>query len=663
MPGEGAARAHRRRRTSAGARGLVALLTLLLVLALPATGRAQEVPQLTGPVTDLTDARVLARGRAEIDAALAELLRSHGVQLWVLFVESTDRRTVTAFADDVARRNSLGSNDALLVVALRDRTDALWRGSRSLERLTDRELEDVLSRRVEPLLARGDFPGAVVGAARGVGGAAAPEASGAGPAPTAPGDLSSGVMVVALLVLAGGGFWLWGAFSARRRARRAAEAREREIERLAHRANELLIQTDEALRDAQEEIGFAEAQFGEAEVVAYREATARGSEELKAAFVVRQRLDDDVPEDLDTRGRMVQEILDRATRAQALLAEQEQRIGELRDLERTAPEVLAALPAQLDALEARLPEAERTLAGLARYAERTWASVKNNADRVRELLSGAREAIGEGQRALSAADRSAAARSARTAQQAAGEIARLLDAVATLAASMRRAEETVRAQIVAAASDVQAARRALAVGGEAGLAGRMAGAETALAQAQREMTADRPDPLAAVQLAAQADAAADEILAVVKQEEERRERESRILLAQLQTAEASYDRAAAYVATRRRAVGWTARTRLAEAERHLARARALASDDPPSALAEARRAQELADDAFAAARRNLETLDPRGGWTGFPRGGLPIPFPFPTGGGWGGPSRGGGGGGSVGGSWGGGGGGSVGGRW
>jgi hypothetical protein len=142
-----------------------------------------------------------------------------------------------------------------------------------------------------------------------------------------------------------------------------------------------------------------------------------------------------------------------------------------------------------------------------------------------------------------------------------------------------------------------------------------------------------------------------------------------MLATQLQAAESDYDRAADFIASRRRLIGGAARTRLAEAERHLERARSLAADDPPAALAEARRAEELAEDAYRQARDDVEDSEPYGGgWGGPRRGGVvvPIPIPFPPGGGvWGRVPTGGGGirmGGGGGGS-GGGGGRSVGGRW
>ena len=663
----GASRPSIRFHTPAGRPGwtVLAAVVCALALVLPGVARAQEIPRLQGQVTDLSSGQVLSGGRAQIDAALAELLQSQNVQLFVLFVESTGGRTVTAFADEVARQNSLGGNDALLVVAVSDRTDALWRGSASLSRLTDRELEDVLSRRVEPLLARGDFAGAVVAGANGVAEVAGEGSTGA----DQPGGGGSTVPRVLLLAaLGGGGLLAWRAVSGRRRRRRAEAQYAQETERLSHEANALLITADEALRDAREEIGFAEAQFSEADVAAYREAVARASDELMAAFTLRQQLDDAVPEDAETRRRIVEDVTARARSVQALLDEQAQRIKQLRDLERTAPEVLGALPAQLDALEARLPAAERTRTSLERYAERSWASVKGNIVAARDVIAQARAAVADGQRALGTDDRAAAGRGVRTAQQSAAEGARLLDAVEHLAVSLRQAEETAASQMVAVAADVRAARAALAGGTRADLAQRLVEAERALQQAEGEMAAERPDFLAAMRLITQADTIADAALVELRQEAERRERERRMLAAQLQAAETDYDRAADFIASRRRLIGGAARTRLAEAERHLASARALAGDDPGAALAEARRAEELADDAYRRARDDFEDSEPYGGgWGGPRRGGviLPIPIPFPSGG-WGGRSMGGGGirigggGGSGGGS---GGGRSVGGRW
>jgi uncharacterized membrane protein YgcG len=636
-----------------------------LTAARPALGQASglEPPRLQGQVVDQTQAQVLRGDRATIDAALAELREGRNVQLFVLFVESTGSLTVTDYADEVARRSSLGGNDALLVVALADRSDALWRGSLLRDRLTDRELETILSERVEPLLARSDFGGAVVASVDGLAEAVAADGGAAGVAGGL-GSITALAPLVALVVLVVGGLWLWSSISGRRRQRRAAEQYARQTEQLEQQASALLIAADEAVREADDDLRFAELQFGEPEIARYRDAVAQASKELEAAFTLRQQLDDDVPEAPEARRRLVEQMVVHAQQARTALDEQRQRIDELREVERRAPEILAGLPAQLDALEARIPETERIVASLERYAEQSRASVAGNVDQARQRLAEARASGGEGQAALAANDRAAAGRSARSAQQAQAEIAQLLDAVASLADALRQAEATAGQQVSAASADVETARAALAARevagrGAAELDRRLDEAEGALRQARRELAAPKPDFPAAARLATHADTVADEILAEVRQDDERRDRERRILEAQLQTAEASYTRAQHFVTARHRGMGSTARTRLAGARRHLEQAAVLADSDPRTALAEARRAQALADEAYALAQQDF---DGYGGWGGLPRGGpFPVPFPMPMGGGWGGGFSGGGFGG--GGSGGGGGGGSVGGRW
>src|SRR4051794_6935870 len=137
---------------------LPALLAIALLAASVVPVLAVSPPRLTDRVTDQT--AVLAARQGEIRAALDRLERDHDVQLWVLFVGTTSGTAITDFADQTARLNSLGVNDALLVVALQDRTDSIW-VSDGLPQITTGEIDATISRQVEPRLAGGDFAGAV----------------------------------------------------------------------------------------------------------------------------------------------------------------------------------------------------------------------------------------------------------------------------------------------------------------------------------------------------------------------------------------------------------------------------------------------------------------------------------------------------------------------
>jgi hypothetical protein len=98
------------------------------------------------------------------------------------------------------------------------------------------------------------------------------------------------------------------------------------------------------------------------------------------------------------------------------------------------------------------------------------------------------------------------------------------------------------------------------------------------------------------------------------------------------TARSAVAAAEDFIGTRRGAVGSTARTRLGEAQRHLASAEQLADDDPSGALREAQAADRLAQFALSAAQGDVTQWSQQQGYGGY--GGY--------GGGYGGYGRGGG---------------------
>src|SRR5439155_20242615 len=105
---------------------------------------------------------------------------------------------------------------------------------------------------------------------------------------------------------------------------------------------------------------------------------ACAAEEVRQAFAVRQKLDDEVPEDPFTRERLLAEIVGHLNRAKQLLDAQHDRVATLRDQQRRAPEVVAQLGTQAEALRGRLAGAGATLQRLADYAPVSWQSVAGN---------------------------------------------------------------------------------------------------------------------------------------------------------------------------------------------------------------------------------------------------------------------------------------------
>src|SRR5690606_23907571 len=119
------------------------------------------------------------------------------------------------------------------------------------------------------------------------------------------------------------------------------------------RANQLLLEVDEMLQDARDELGFAEAQFSEADVQPFRAAIEKAAGELRSAFALRQKLDDNIPEPPDERKAALEQIIVHTESAKAMLKAETARIEELRNLERNAPTILAGMPPLIEAAERR----------------------------------------------------------------------------------------------------------------------------------------------------------------------------------------------------------------------------------------------------------------------------------------------------------------------
>jgi uncharacterized membrane protein YgcG len=585
---------------------------------------AVDPPHLDGAITD--QAGVLTVDRAEIEAVLETLLKEHGVQLFVLFVDTTDGMPSTDFVDETARINSLGADDALLLVAVDDRTDAIW-VSDALP-ITDAEISDVIAGTLEPRLRDSDFGGAVIDTAAALGVAAEPDPEpkptipGGGPVEEPPGGgvtepTGPGVGTFVGIVLLGAGIVIVALWLASRLSRwREAEERDRRTGRLAREANAQLIANDDRIRTSAQEAGFVEAEFGPEEAAPFQAAVSEARDELRGAFEIRQRLDDSEPEDPPTRELMLKDIVERTGRAAAALDRQAARIDELRNLERQAPAILAALPAQVDALEARLPEASTILDSLtASYAEPAWAAVKGNLAEARKGVAGARAAIERGTASVAAGRPAHAAREIVTAQQGIAGAAALLDGITTAARTIQDAEAALTGELEATAADLAAARAADPAerpDGTPGHATDFEKADLALASARTAAARTPPDPVAAGREVAAARRNAIELLAAVRQDAEQQRRFAAALEASISAARAQVDRAGSFIGTRSGGVRRRARTRLAEAERLLDHAESIRETEPAAAMAEAKRADQLAGEAYSLAAVDFAGWDRTG---------------------------------------------------
>jgi hypothetical protein len=619
---------------------LLAVLFLLLVPLLVAGPAAAEPP---GRLTDqVTDAAGALGNAGDVQDALDELRSAEGIQLFVAFVSTFDGMGGQEWADASARASQLGASDLLFAVAVDDRAYGL--SVDDAFPLSDAELDDLLAGEVEPRLADQDWDGTVVALADGL---RADAGSSAGSADVGSGGGGALAVVAGVAVVGGGGYLL-----VRNRRRTKAEAAQaaaaaraadpfpdESTEQLTYRASAALLEGDEAARTSQLDLDFARAQYGEEPVAGFAEALAQSQAELAQAFTLRQQLDDEVPEDEPTKRRMLADLLRLTSSADARLDDQAEAFDRLRDLERTAPQVLERLAPQIVALEDRVLQEEQRLAELrTRYADSALAPVAGNPAQAAALLAAAGQEVGEARTDVQAGRPGQAVPDLRAAEDAVAQAGTLLDAVGRQAADLDSAAGRIAAVRAETQSDVTEARSLLAAGGadRAGLGPLVARAEAALAAADAvPQPGRRPDPLAVLRGLEEVDAALDQALAAARDAATQARRAAAALDPTLLSARSAVAAANDFISTRRGAVGPEARTRLAEAQRHLDTAVATGSTDPVAALREAQQAASLAQHALDLAQADASRWS-AGGGAGYGGPGYGGPGHGPVGGGRGG---------------------------
>ncbi|MBN9606575.1 MAG: TPM domain-containing protein [Actinomycetales bacterium] len=503
--------------------GLLAVAPASAALASSAAPTAPAAPPVAAPTAPLEDpfdiggayladeSGVLGSDAARVQGALDRLYADHAVALYVVLVPAfTGAPSDTAWADQTANLSSLGDADNLLAIA----TDADARSYATsfgpAAPVTDAQIEQASAAFVAAMRGSDDYASGILAFVDSLNGALAPS-----PVPWVVG----GVALVGV-----GGIATAVVVSNRRRKRAQADS----DEALATKAGSALVALDDQLKTSREELGFAEAQFGEKLTQDFRAALESAQAQAKQAFELQQKLDDAVPETPEQRRTMLQQVIELATAADATLDAQADAFDELRKIEQNAPALIDELATAQAALAATIAAGEKELAGLqTRFSAKDLDAVDDAPDQARARADFAAESLDKARAAVTGGDSAAAAVAVRGAQQAIAQAQQLVASIGALGAEL----------------DARAKRKAKAA--------------TALQAA-------------------------------------------------ISDARASIAATNDYISARRGGIGATARTRVAEAERHLATATSLASSDPEKALAEANQARDLAASALESARSDVE---------------------------------------------------------
>ncbi len=374
--------------------------------------------------------------------------------------------------------------------------------------------------------------------------------------------------------------------------RRGASRPESAAAVLGQRAGIQLVRADDALAGATQELGFAQAQFGDDATRPFAETIAAARADVTEAFRLQHALQDPYPESVTRTREWTLQIIALTDRALRSLTEQERSFAELRRREADAPSAVESLRARSTEQERRLAAVRDAVSAL-RYAPALVAPASAAVAEAETQLAEARSSTdaasaGLGGRAplTEHLDRAAdALHRATVALDTAERIARELDSAA----------EAARTERTRAAADVAEARAVSAPDPET--ASEIAEAVAALDAELAKRPADPLDPFAELERFQVAGARLDAALASARNQRDRLEHARAALAGALVTARSQIGVAESVVRGSRdvRARSW-----LAEAERQLALAEAEA--DPVLALDAARRAATHARDAEALAR-------------------------------------------------------------
>ncbi|WP_454921696.1 TPM domain-containing protein [Actinomyces naeslundii] len=578
---------------------------------------------LTKHVTD--ELGILDASKAQ--QAVDTMSSKHGVGLWVLTVSDSSRKA-SAIAEQTFKNTKLGRDDMLLVINIpadgsASKSYKLQAHSNS-SKFSESDYKRIDSA-LKKQLSAGDYDAAV---------AAIPEnMSGSSGSGSSDGSSGSGSSALPLLlgggaVAAAGGAAAWTVYKRRKnkenddmlfgkRRKQAASGgtpgnqatgpAAMTVEQLRTQAGSALVQADDTVRAAAEELSYAQAQFGLSATDAFTAALDSARKHLSRCFELRKILDDDIPETEPQQRQMYTEILQHCSEAVGEIRAQEEAFNKRRGIEANLPTSIAESTQRADETEQAIVMAETILVTLsAAYPASSLTSVSQAPEQARRLLAAGRTALDQARASVEASQEATAVEQVRIAQGSIAQAGQLAAQVTGARERLQSAAKDLEAAIASISSDLVDAKRLEGSVPAATLAPLVADAEAAVAQG-RQASGSSPsgDPLAALDHLAQAEAAIDAALAPAREREENDSRARASLGSRLARLNSQVESVTSYITTYRGAVGPSARTALSEAARHATAATSMQTTDPVAALAEVAAAEPLVAQAQALAEADV----------------------------------------------------------
>jgi hypothetical protein len=433
---------------------------------------------------------------------------------------------------------------------------------------------------------------------------------------TAAGDLVRGaavglstVGVVLVLALAIGLVLLFrrrggagaGARSTGARSAGSLSAASLSTDDLALQASAILVRADDAVESAENEVGFALAQFGPDATRDFADAVTDARTRVAEAFRLKQQLDDAHPDSDQQRRDWTKRVIALSDQAIGSITDHTQRFTALRRSEADSPARLQALRAGIEQTRAQLPASDAVLQRLVdRYDPTLTRDISDSVDVTTRALADASARAEQIAARVAPNGVSAISADLEAAAALVHEARGRLSALDETAASLAQAESALADLVASTRADLAEARatRDTAPDAETGARVLRAIDEIDFVLGATESPTPPLNPVHNLARLGSAVSALDTAMAGARNQQQRLAHARTALVGALVGARSEIGVAKGFMANTRADVD--ARTRLAEAERQLLLAES--ESDPVAALDAARRAATAARDADALAR-------------------------------------------------------------
>lgn len=358
---------------------------------------------------------------------------------------------------------------------------------------------------------------------------------------------------------------------------------------LTNQSSALLLQADELVRSAADELDFARAQFGETKTEAYAKALSVAQAGIAKAFASQQTMNE--ASDSRSRTEAALTLQHELNQVMPALVEQQKAFSQLRDEEASVPTQATDVKTRILEAIAALPSVEAELTALQTlYSSTTVASLMDNPQQARALLDSASVAANQAT-SLATSDPSAALVQLDIARRALAMAGHQTEAIMSAKHDLAAANEVLTKAIASITSDLSDVTTLKA--DSAAFSPLVAEAQKAVAKAQ-SARAGSGDPLAALENLRLAESQLDAALEPLRSQADARERKVQAARNAVSDAQAQYARANSYIQGRRGVIPLDVRSTLAEAKAELDQAVALVQTDPDQAMTLAKSARSVA---------------------------------------------------------------------